>query len=155
MTESQSIDQSNGQSQASDDAVANRADEAEAARTLPDDFVDQLYDADPEETREWIDSLDSVVETRGPVRARYLLAKLLERAHQKNLGVPPTITTPYVNSIPPDDEPLFPGDEHLERRIRRFIRWNAAVMVVKANHREKGIGGHLSTFASSATLHEV
>ena len=93
--------------------------------------------------------------SQGPVRARYLLAKLLERAHQKNLGVPPTITTPYVNSIPPDDEPLFPGDEHLERRIRRFIRWNAAVMVVKANHREKGIGGHLSTFASSATLHEV
>jgi pyruvate dehydrogenase E1 component len=155
MTESQSIDQSNGQSQASEDAVANRADAAEVARTLPDDFVDQLYDADPEETREWIDSLDSVVETRGQVRARYLLAKLLERAHQKNLGVPPTITTPYVNSIPPDDEPLFPGDEHLERRIRRFIRWNAAVMVVKANHREKGIGGHLSTFASSATLHEV
>ena len=135
--------------------LADREDAAEAARTLPDDFVDQLYDADPEETREWIDSLDAVAAGRGAVRARYLLAKLLERAHQKNLGVPPTITTPYVNSIPPDDEPMFPGDEHLERRIRRFIRWNAAVMVVKANHREKGIGGHLSTFASSATLHEV
>ena len=98
MTESQSIDQSNGQSQASDDAVANRADAAEAARTLPDDFVDQLYDADPEETREWIDSLDSVVETRGPVRARYLLAKLLERANQKNLGAPPTIIRPIPSS---------------------------------------------------------
>jgi pyruvate dehydrogenase E1 component len=138
-----------------DPGLADREDAAEAARTLPDDFVDQLYDADPEETSEWIDSLDAVAASQGPVRARYLLAKLLERAHQKNLGVPPTITTPYVNSIPPDDEPMFPGDEHLERRIRRYIRWNAAVMVVKANHREKGIGGHLSTFASSATLHEV
>ncbi|HEY7564732.1 MAG TPA: pyruvate dehydrogenase (acetyl-transferring), homodimeric type [Acidimicrobiia bacterium] len=124
-------------------------------RTLPDDFVNQLHDSDPEETREWIDSLDSVVTARGPVRARFLLAKLSERAHAANIGVPPSITTPYVNSIPAEDEPPYPGDETLERRIRRFIRWNAAVMVIKANHREKGIGGHLSTFASSATLYEV
>ncbi|MGH8924916.1 MAG: pyruvate dehydrogenase (acetyl-transferring), homodimeric type [Acidimicrobiia bacterium] len=130
-------------------------DPGEVARTLPDDFVHQLWDEDPEETQEWIDSLDAVSATDGPVRARFLLAKLLERAHSVNLGVPPVITTPYVNSIPPEDEPDYPGDEHLERRIRRYIRWNAAVMVIKANHREKGIGGHLSTFASSATLYEV
>ena len=130
-------------------------DPGEVARTLPDDFVHQLWDEDPEETQEWIDSLDAVASADGHVRARFLLAKLLERAHSANLGVPPVITTPYVNSIPPEDEPDYPGDEHLERRIRRYIRWNAAVMVIKANHREKGIGGHLSTFASSATLYEV
>lgn len=125
------------------------------AETLSDDYVNQLPDTDPEETREWIESLDSVVEARGPVRAQYLLAKLLERAHERRLGVPGVVTTPYINTIPPEDEPPFPGDEHIERRIRRFIRWNAAVMVIKANHREKGIGGHLSTFASSATLYEI
>ncbi len=91
----------------------------------------------------------------GQVRGRFLLAKLLERAHQTGLGVPATVTTPYVNTIPTEEEPPYPGDEHIERRIRRFIRWNAAVMVIKANHLEKGIGGHLSTFASSATLYEV
>ena len=130
-------------------------DPGEVARTLPDDFIHQLWDDDPEETQEWLDSLDAVNAADGPVRARFLLAKLIERAHSLNIGVPPVITTPYVNSIPPEDEPDYPGDEYLERRIRRFIRWNAAVMVIKANHREKGIGGHLSTFASSATLYEV
>jgi pyruvate dehydrogenase E1 component len=137
------------------DANERQEEPGEVERTLPDDFVHQFYDADPEETREWIESLDAVVSNHGPVRARFLLAKLLERAHSANIGVPPSITTPYVNSIPAEDEPDYPGDEHLERRIRRFIRWNAAVMVVKANHHEKGIGGHLSTFASSATLYEV
>jgi pyruvate dehydrogenase E1 component len=130
-------------------------DPGESRRTLPDEFVHQLTDNDPVETQEWIDSLDQVVSAHGPVRARYLLAKLLERAHQTNLGIPPTITTPYVNSIPPEEEPEYPGDTDLEQQIRRYIRWNAAVMVVKANHSEKGIGGHLSTFASSATLYEV
>ncbi|MEX0946214.1 MAG: pyruvate dehydrogenase (acetyl-transferring), homodimeric type [Acidimicrobiia bacterium] len=132
-----------------------KPDRDEIRRVLPDEFVHQLYDQDPAETREWIESLDEVTARHGPARARYLLAKLLERGHQSNIGIPPTITTPYVNSNPAEDEVEFPGDEYLERRIRRFIRWNAAVMVVKANHHEKGIGGHLSTFASSATLYEV
>jgi len=127
----------------------------ELGETIGNEYVHQLLDADPIETREWIESLDAVVEAQGPVRARFLLAKLLERAHKKRLGVPGAVTTPYINTIPPEEQPDFPGDEHLERRIRRFIRWNAAVMVVKANHREKGIGGHLSTFASSATLYEI
>ncbi len=130
-------------------------DPGEIARTLGDDFVHQFWDQDPEETKEWLEAFDQLSSIHGPVRARYVLAKLLERAHQVNLGVPPTTTTPYVNTIPPEDEGEYPGDEHLERRIRRFIRWNAAVMVINANHREKGIGGHLSTFASSATLYEV
>jgi len=130
-------------------------DPGEVARTLPDDFLHQLYDPDPEETKEWLESLDAVNSAHGPGRARFLLSKLIERAHSVNIGLPPVITTPYINSIPAEEEPEYPGDADLERRIRRFIRWNAAVMVIKANHREKGIGGHLSTFASSATLYEV
>jgi pyruvate dehydrogenase E1 component len=123
--------------------------------TIGDEYVGQLPDNDPIETQEWIESLDAVAREHGPVRARYLLAKLQERAGETRLGVPGAVTTPYVNTIPLEDQPEFPGDETLERRIRRFIRWNAAVMVIKANHREKGIGGHLSTFASSATLYEI
>jgi pyruvate dehydrogenase E1 component len=128
---------------------------SDLGHTIGDEYIHQLPDTDPVETREWMDSLDAVAERLGPVRARFLLARLLERAHEQRLGVPGAITTPYINTIPPEEQPDFPGDEHIERRIRRFIRWNAAVMVVKANHREKGIGGHLSTFASSATLYEV
>jgi pyruvate dehydrogenase E1 component len=123
--------------------------------TIGDEYINQLFDSDPIETQEWLDSLDAVAAEYGPVRARYLLAKLLERAHETRLGIPGAVTTPYVNTIPLEEQPEYPGDEDIERRIRRFIRWNAAVMVVKANHREKGIGGHLSTFASSATLYEV
>jgi pyruvate dehydrogenase E1 component len=81
--------------------------------------------------------------------------KLLERARAQQVGFPATVSTPYVNTIPPDQEPWFPGDEYVERRIRAYIRWNAAVMVVRANNRAEGIGGHLATFASSAALYEV
>ena len=120
-----------------------------------DAFVHQLPDLDPTETAEWLDSLDSVVGTYGPVRARFLLAKLLERAGQLGVGSPASVSTPYVNTIPPESQAWFPGDEYLERRIRAYIRWNAAVMVVKANHASEGIGGHLSTYSSSAALYEV
>ncbi|MEX1003954.1 MAG: pyruvate dehydrogenase (acetyl-transferring), homodimeric type [Acidimicrobiia bacterium] len=123
--------------------------------TYIDGFVHQLHDSDPPETQEWIDSLDAVVAHHGEVRGRFLMAKLLERSHQRALGVPGSISTPYINTIPIEEEPEYPGDEWLEKRIRRFIRWNAAVMVIKANHEAKGIGGHLSTFASSALLYEV
>ncbi len=128
---------------------------SDLGETIGSEYVSQLVDSDPIETQEWIDSLDAVAAEYGPVRARFLLAKLLERASEVRLGVPGAVTTPYVNTIPLDEQPEFPGDSAIERRIRRFIRWNAAVMVVKANHREKGIGGHLSTFASSATLYEI
>ena len=83
------------------------------------------------------------------------MSKLLERARELQVGHPATVSTPYVNTIPPEEEPWFPGDEELERRIRAYIRWNAAVMVVKANKHADGIGGHLSTFASSAALYDV
>src|SRR5690606_39180785 len=102
------------------------------SRTLVDDFVHQLPDLDPVETREWQESLDEVAKAHGPIRARYILAKLLERANDLDLGVPSPITTPYINTIPAEDEPEYPGDGDLERRIRRLVRWNAAVMVVKA-----------------------
>jgi pyruvate dehydrogenase E1 component len=119
-----------------------------------DGFSHQLPDIDPEETSEWVDSFDAVVETHGRNRARYLLMRLLERARGSQVGFPATVSTPYINTIPPESEPWFPGDEHMERRIRAYIRWNAAVMVTRANHRA-GIGGHLATYASSASLYEV
>jgi pyruvate dehydrogenase E1 component len=120
-----------------------------------DGFVHQLPDIDPTETEEWLDSLDAVVDTHGKTRARYLIAKLMERARELQVGHPATVSTPYMNTIPPEREPFFPGDEHIERRIRAYIRWNAAVMVVRANKKADGIGGHLATFASSAALYEV
>src|SRR5918996_568937 len=120
-----------------------------------DGFVHQLPDTDPTETREWLDSLDAVVDAHGKTRARFLMSKLLERARDLQVGTPATVSTPYVNTIPPEQEPWFPGDEELERRIRAYIRWNAAVMVIKANKHAEGIGGHLSTFASSAALYDV
>ena len=122
---------------------------------LFDGISHQVPDTDPGETREWLDSFDAVVDSRGRARARYLLMKLLERARTKQVDFPATVSTPYVNTIPADAEPWFPGDEYVERRIRAYIRWNAASMVVRANTRTEGIGGHLSTYASSAALYEV
>ena len=120
-----------------------------------DGFTHQLPDTDPDETQEWLESLDTVISAEGPARARFLMAKLIERARAQNVGVPASVSTPYINTIPAEQEAWFPGDEDIEQRIRRFVRWNAAVMVVKANHEAEGIGGHLSTFASSAVLYEV
>ncbi len=120
-----------------------------------DGFFHQLPDIDPEETQEWLDSLESVVNERGKTRARFLMRAMLERARQLQVGYPASVSTPYVNTIPAEEQAWFPGDEYLEKRIRRFIRWNAAVMVVKANKAAEGIGGHLSTFASSAAQYEV
>ncbi len=120
-----------------------------------DGFSHQLPDVDPDETREWLDSLDTVIDAQGPARTRLLLARLLERARQRQVGVPSMVSTPYVNTIPAEEQIWFPGDEALERRIRAFVRWNAAVMVIRANHRSPGIGGHLATFASSAALYDV
>ena len=120
-----------------------------------DGFTHQLPDTDPQETDEWVAALDQIIDTAGNSRARFLMAKLIERAGARNVGVPASVSTPYINTIPPEQEAWFPGDENLERRIRRFIRWNAAVMVIRANRSADAIGGHLSTFASSAALYEV
>ena len=115
----------------------------------------QLPDVDPDETREWLDSFESVVAMGGRTRARFLVTKLLERARAQQVGLPSLVSTDYINTIAPDREPWFPGDEEMELRIRRINRWNAAVMVTRANKRSEGIGGHISTYASSASLYEV
>mgnify|MGYP000055055127 CR=1 FL=1 len=94
----------------------------------------QLPDIDPTETKEWIDSLDSVVGAQGAPRARYIVAKLLERANELHVGVPPTTSTPYINTIPAEEQPFFPGNEDIERRIRACMRWNAAPMAVAYTH---------------------
>ena len=122
---------------------------------LNDAFSHQLPDIDPGETQEWLDSLEAVVEHRGKARARYLLARLGEAAHAGQLGVAASVWTPYINTIPTDVQPWFPGDFEMERRIRAFIRWNAVAMVIRANRASPGIGGHLATYASSAALYEV
>jgi len=119
------------------------------------DFKRQLPDRDADETSDWVRSLDSVIADEGRSRAQFILYRLLKRARQHNLGLPPLTATRYINTISPEQEPEFPGDEGIERRIRRMIRWNAVAMVLRANNRAPGIGGHLATYASAATLYEV
>ena len=120
---------------------------------ISDGLPTQLPDIDPDETREWVDSFDSVTRTRGRGRARYLMLRLLERAREQQVGVPGLRSTDYINTIPPEREPWFPGDEYVERRIRAYIRWNAAIMVSRANRPGgAGVGGHIATYASAASL---
>ncbi len=119
------------------------------------DFKRQLPDSDPQETLDWIDALDSVVRTAGADRAQFILYRLLKRARQLDIGLPPLTQTRYINTISPEQEPPFPGDEVMEHRIRRMVRWNAVAMVLRANNLTAGIGGHLATYASAATLYEV
>jgi pyruvate dehydrogenase E1 component len=121
----------------------------------PDQNVDQLVDIDPTETAEWQASFDAALEYAGPVRARYLMLKLLQRAHEKQIGLSSLRNTDYINTISPEHEPAFPGDEAIERRIRQYIRWNAAMLVHRAQRPGVGVGGHISTYASSASLYEV
>ncbi len=112
-------------------------------------------DLNPQETAEWMEALDEMVDEAGPDRASYLLERLME--HASNLGVQPPLrwNTPYINTIPPEDEVAFPGDRQMERRIKSLVRWNATAMVVRANKYDPNIGGHLATYASAATLFEV
>ncbi|WP_408662400.1 pyruvate dehydrogenase (acetyl-transferring), homodimeric type [Jatrophihabitans sp.] len=121
---------------------------------ITDGLPSQLPDIDPGETREWIESFDAAVDHDGRQRARFLLLRLLERARERQVGVPALRSTDYINTIPPEREPWFPGDEHIERRIRAYIRWNAAIMVSRAN-KHLGVGGHIATYASAASLYEV
>jgi pyruvate dehydrogenase E1 component len=115
----------------------------------------QLPDIDPEETQEWLDSLEALLDERGKSRARFVMLKLLERAREKQVGVPALRSTDYINTIPPEREPWFPGDEDIERRLRAYIRWNAAVMVSRANRKGLEVGGHIATYQSAASLYEV
>ena len=122
---------------------------------ISDGLPSQLPDVDPTETQEWLDSLDAVVDGAGRTRARFLMLKLLERAREKAVGVPALRSTDFINTIPSEREPWFPGDEHVERRIRAYVRWNAAIMVSRANRPEVGVGGHIATYASAASHYEV
>jgi pyruvate dehydrogenase E1 component len=112
-------------------------------------------DVDPTETREWLDALESVLQTAGEDRARFLLMQLKLQANRSGVHIPFTANTPYVNTILPGNQPVYPGNRELERRIKSFVRWNAMAMVVRANAIDGTLGGHISTFASSATLYEV
>jgi pyruvate dehydrogenase E1 component len=112
-------------------------------------------DADSAETNEWLESLDYVLEAKGPARVQQLLEALDEAAYRNGVELPFTATTPYLNSIPVDQQPPYPGKRELERRIKSVVRWNAMAMVTRANRSSDGIGGHISTYASSATLYEV
>ncbi len=115
----------------------------------------QVPDFDPEETAEWLDSLDAAIDERGRERARYLMLRLIERAREKRVAVPEMRSTDYVNTIATKDEPFFPGNEEIERKILNATRWNAAVMVSRAQRPGIGVGGHIATFASSASLYDV
>ena len=112
-------------------------------------------DIDPIETKEWIESLNAVIENDGPSRASYLLNKVVSKAYTAGLVLPDTRTTPYINTIPTELEVKSPGDQNIEKKIRAYIRWNAAAMVVRANKISGELGGHIGTFASAATLYDV
>ena len=112
-------------------------------------------DIDPVETNEWIDSLNSVIENDGSSRASYLLNKVIDQAYKSGLVLPDTRTTPYINTIPPEAEMKSTGDQNIEKKIRAYVRWNAAAMVVKATKKSLELGGHIGTFASAPNLYDV
>lgn len=112
-------------------------------------------DLDPTETSEWLESLESVLEKDGPARAHFLIQQLVTRARERGGDLPYRATTAYVNTIAPDQEPMYPGDPELEWRIRRLTRWNAMAMILRANADGSGLGGHIASFASSAMLYDV
>ncbi|CAB4330706.1 MAG: pyruvate dehydrogenase (acetyl-transferring), homodimeric type [Actinobacteria bacterium] len=128
---------------------------AERESLLSGGMPTQYVDVNPDETREWIESLDALIQAEGEQRARHVMLSLLRHSSERNVGLPSLRSTDYINTIPPEREPAFPGDEFIERRIRAYIRWNAAIMVHRAQRPGVGVGGHISTYASSASLYEV
>lgn len=128
---------------------------SESDNTLTDSLANQTPDNDPIETSEWLASLKYVIKSKGPERAQFLLSALEQSARQAGVELPVKMNTPYINTIPSDKQPQFPGNREIERRIKSIVRWNAMAMVVRANKNFEGIGGHISTYASAATLYEV
>ncbi|HEX2486656.1 MAG TPA: pyruvate dehydrogenase (acetyl-transferring), homodimeric type, partial [Myxococcota bacterium] len=118
-------------------------------------MVDRPPDADPDETREWLEALDSVLAREGVERAHYLIERLIDKARRSGVQLPYRLTTAYVNTIPVHEEAKSPGEPGLEHRIRSIVRWNALAMVVQANRRHGELGGHIASFASAATLYDV
>ena len=117
--------------------------------------VDNSKDVDPEETAEWLESYDDLVKARGRDRARQILESLNDKAGVSASSEASPLVTDYINTIPVSDEPQFAGNEEIERRYRSLIRWNAAVLVHRAQRSDIGVGGHISTYAGAATLYEV
>ena len=125
------------------------------SRPVVNGMLIQVPANDPDETQEWVESLEGLIEEKGAPRARYLLLSLLDEARRRDVSIPLEMTTPYINTIPVENEPHFPGDEAIERQYRRWIRWNAAAMVTRAQRPGVAVGGHISSYASVATLYEV
>ncbi|WNV83454.1 pyruvate dehydrogenase (acetyl-transferring), homodimeric type [Umezawaea sp. Da 62-37] len=136
-------------------APQNNGTAPERVRVIRDGLAAHLPDIDPDETAEWLESFDAALKGGGQQRARYLMLRLLEKAREGGVGIPSLTSTDYVNTIPTEREPWFPGDEEVERRYRAWIRWNAAMTVHRAQRPGVGVGGHISTYASSASLYEV
>jgi len=122
---------------------------------MPERIQDPDRDVDPQETEEWLEALDSALEREGPLRAHYLIERLIDKARRSGAHLPYKATTAYLNTIPPGDEPQMPGEPGLEHRIRSIIRWNALALVVQTNREHAGLGGHIASFASAATLYDV
>ena len=157
-TNTGNTDVGSGTADASKNTAASNqvgSQQSQRVRVIREGVASYLPDIDPEETSEWLESFDKLVESEGPQRARYLMLRLLERAGEKRVAIPSLTSTDYVNTISTEGEPWFPGDEDVERRFRNFLRWNAAIMVHRAQRPGVGVGGHISTYASSAALYEV
>ena len=118
-------------------------------------IISDTDDIDPIETREWLDSLSAVVARDGTERAHFILRQLIDQSYREGSRIPFTQNTPYINTIPPQEEEKSSGDQNIERKIRSLVRWNAAAMVVRANKKFSELGGHIGTFASAATLYDV
>ena len=118
-------------------------------------FATRGDDVDPEETQEWLESIDSVLRVHGAERAHYLLECMIDHARRSGAYLPYSPNTAYLNTIPVGQQPDYPGDRGIERRIEAYIRWNALAMVVHANRKSSEYGGHIASYASSATLYEV
>jgi pyruvate dehydrogenase E1 component len=117
--------------------------------------MEPLRDVDPTETEEWLGALRAVVEHRGPERADFLLNELVKLARQQQAWAPHSLTTAYVNSIQPEQQPPYPADRELETRVRALIRWNAMAIVLRANRDSSELGGHIASYQSSVTLYET
>lgn len=128
---------------------------SESKEPASDPYLEHTRDIDPAETTEWLESLKYVIKSKGADRAKFLLSSLDNAARAAGVDLPAKINTPYINTIAPDKQPQFPGNREIERRIKSIVRWNAMAMVVRANKNFDGLGGHISTFASAATLYEV
>jgi len=137
------------------DTLPSNVDRTSTGEIKVSTQIPEATDRDPKETKEWIESLEAVIAHEGPERARYLLKRVMDAARLNRVAPKGPLTTDYVNTIPVSEEPEFPGDRDMEKRIRQIVRWNAMAMVQRANTNFPGLGGHLSSYASSASFYEV